>query len=58
LGSQHRAAFEQAAQVAGRSIVRRATIDVAADMHELKLSGYGAACFSLRFSPDGSKLAG
>ncbi|CAE8624430.1 unnamed protein product, partial [Polarella glacialis] len=28
------------------------------DMHELKLSGYGAACFSLRFSPDGSKLAG
>mmetsp|Transcript_47115 Transcript_47115/g.135739 ORF Transcript_47115/g.135739 Transcript_47115/m.135739 type:complete len:691 (+) Transcript_47115:108-2180(+) len=34
------------------------TIDVATDIRELQVRGYGSACFALRFSPDGSRLAG
>jgi len=37
---------------------RRATLDPSADLPKLHFSGYGQACFALRFSPDDLQLAG
>eukprot|EP00440_Ansanella_granifera_P048013 gb/GFBE01052009.1/.p1 GENE.gb/GFBE01052009.1/~~gb/GFBE01052009.1/.p1 ORF type:complete len:642 (+),score=158.26 gb/GFBE01052009.1/:1-1926(+) len=44
--------------VSGTTLQRRATIDPSADLGHLRVTGYGAACFALRFSPDDTQLAG
>jgi len=41
-----------------RRLARRHTIDLPSDLPQMKVGGMGASCFSLKFSPDGSLLAG
>mmetsp|Transcript_84693 Transcript_84693/g.238286 ORF Transcript_84693/g.238286 Transcript_84693/m.238286 type:complete len:612 (+) Transcript_84693:92-1927(+) len=41
----------------GGRLERGSTIDLPTDIPDLKFRGIGSACFTLRFSPDGSQLA-
>lgn len=52
------ARIKVSARKAGCNLERRATVDVAKDVPELRWKGWGAPCFALRFSPDDSQLAG